>query len=133
NSILQACVSVGTVNPTASPPSFVPAVAPNHPDDGDLPIPIEWPTEWRLGLPNQVVTLPAAYTPVARDDRPDRYRCFILPNVVDQDRWIRAIDVLPGVRQMVHHVLLFLTDDPAQIQLAQQFEAEDPDPGYDSP
>ena len=90
-----------------------------------------WPAEWRLGLPDQVLTMPVAYTPVARDDRPDRYRCFVLPNVVDQDRWVRAIDVLPGMRQMVHHVLLFLTDDPAQIQLARQFEAEDTDPGYD--
>jgi hypothetical protein len=28
-------------------------------------------------------------------------------------------------------VILDLTDDPAQIQLAQQFEDEDPEPGYD--
>jgi hypothetical protein len=92
---------------------------------------VVWPTEWRLGLPDQILTMPEAYTPVGRDDYPDRYRCFVLPDVVDQDRWIRAVDVLPGMRQMVHHVLLFLTDEPAQIQLARKLESEDPETGYD--
>lgn len=100
-------------------------------DPGDLPAPVVWPNEWRLGLPDQVLSMPVAYTPTARDDRPDRYRCFVLPNVVDRDRWVRAVDIVPGIRQMVHHVLLYLTDDAAQIKLAQQFEQEDSDPGYD--
>ena len=54
-----------------------------------------------------------------------------MPSVVDQDRWVRAVDIVPGLRQMVHHVILYLTDDPTQIALAQQLETEDPDPGYD--
>ncbi len=100
-------------------------------DPGDLPAPIVYPSEWRLGQPDQVLTMPVAYTPVPRADVPDRYRCFILPNVVDQDRWVRAVDLVPGVRQMVHHVLLYLTDDPAQVAAAQQLEAGNSDPGYD--
>jgi hypothetical protein len=100
-------------------------------DPGDLPAPVVYSDEWRIGQPDQIVTPPVAYFPVARDDRPDRYRCFILPSVVDQDRWVRAVDVVPGLRQNVHHVLLYLTDDPTQIDLARKFEDEDPDPGYD--
>ena len=100
-------------------------------DLADVPAPAVSTSEWRLGTPDQVLSMPEPYVPVARDDRPDRYRCFILPNIADQDRYVRAVDILPGQRQAVHHVLLFLTDDPAQIRLAQQFEAEDPDPGYD--
>jgi cytochrome c551/c552 len=100
-------------------------------DPADLPAPVIYSDEWRLGQPDQIVSMPVAYFPVARDDRPDRYRCFILPAVVDQDRWVRAVDIVPGLRQNVHHVLLYLTDDPAQIALANQFEAEDSDPGYD--
>ncbi len=100
-------------------------------DPGDLPAPVVYPADWRLGTPDQVLSMPVAYVPVPRADVPDRYRCFILPNVVDQDRWVRAVDIVPGVRQMVHHVLLYLTDDPDQIAQAQQFETEDSDPGYD--
>jgi cytochrome c551/c552 len=101
-------------------------------DPADMPPPPPVSgSEWRLGTPDQILTMPVPYVPVPRDDRPDRYRCFILPNVTDQDRWVRAVDIVPGQRQVVHHVLLYLTDDPAQIALAQKFEAEDADPGYD--
>jgi hypothetical protein len=100
-------------------------------DPGELPAPVVYSDEWRLGQPDRIVSMPVAYLPVPRDDRPDRYRCFILPSVVDQDRWVRAVDIVPGARSVVHHIILYLTDDPGQIALAQQFENEDPDPGYD--
>src|ERR1044071_7577131 len=100
-------------------------------DPGDMPAPQVLPDEWRLGQPDLMVSMPVAYVPVARDDRPDRYRCFILPNVVDQDRWVRAVDIVPGLRTVVHHVILYITDDPIQIALAQKLENEDSDPGYD--
>ena len=101
-------------------------------DPADAPPDVFYTDEWRLGYPDQIVSMPVPYTPVARDDRPDRYRCFLLPSAVDQDRWVRAVDILPGARQLVHHVILYLTDDPAQINLARKFdEEEDPDPGYD--
>src|SRR5258705_5047622 len=100
-------------------------------DPNDLPQPVVYAAEWRLGQPDQIVGMPFSYTPVAREDHPDRYRCFLLPSTVEQDRYVRAVDVVPGIRQIVHHVLLYLTDDPEQIRLAQQFEAEDAEPGYD--
>jgi hypothetical protein len=100
-------------------------------DPGDLPAPLAIPDEWRLGQPDQVVAMSTPYLPVAREDRPDRYRCFILPNVADQDRWVRAVDIVPGARSVVHHIILYMTDNPIQIALARKFEDEDTDPGYD--
>jgi len=100
-------------------------------DPADLPAPVIYADQWLLGQPDQAISMHVGYFPVAVPDLPDRYRCFILPNVVDQDRWVKAVDIVPGLRQFVHHIILYLTDDPAQIALAQQFENEDPDPGYD--
>lgn len=100
-------------------------------DPADLPPPVVYAEEWRLGPPDQIVSMPLPYVPIPREDRPDRYRCFVLPNVTDQDRWVRAVDIVPGQRQLVHHVLLYLTDDPDQIKLLKQFEDEDAEPGYD--
>ncbi len=100
-------------------------------DPGDLPAPVVYASEWRLGQPDQIVSMPVAYLPVAREDRPDRYRCFVLPNAVDQERWVRAVDIVPGIRSVVHHVILYLTDDPAQIKRALALDEQDADPGYD--
>jgi hypothetical protein len=100
-------------------------------DPADMPVPQVFSDEWRLGAPDQVLSMPVAYTPVARNDYPDRYRCFVLPEVADRDRYVRAVDVAPGLRQQVHHVLLYLTDDPVQILLARTLEKEDVDEGYD--
>ena len=100
-------------------------------DPADLPPPTEFSAEWRLGVPDQTISMPEPYTPVAREDRPDRYRCFVVRNVVDQDRWVKAVDILPGARQLVHHVLLYLTDQPSVVASIAKMEAEDPEPGYD--
>lgn len=100
-------------------------------DPADLPPPKEFAGEWRRGKPDQIISMPEPYLPVARDDRPDRYRCFIVPNIAEQDRWVKAVDIVPGVRHSVHHVLLYLTDDAAQISRAEAFGREDPEPGYD--
>lgn len=100
-------------------------------DPADLPPPTQFSNDWRLGAPDQVVALPQPYTPVPRQDRPDRYRCFAVKDVVDADRWVKTVDVQPGARQVVHHVLLYLTDSPKEIAKLDAMDAEDPQPGYD--
>ena len=100
-------------------------------DPADLPQPLTFANEWRLGPPDQIIAMPEAYKPVARDDHPDRYRCFVVQNVTDSDKWVKAVDVQPGARDLVHHVLLFLTDDASQLRLVAEMEKEDPEPGYD--
>jgi len=100
-------------------------------DPADMPPDVVYANEWRLGTPDQVLSMAAPYFPIPREDRPDRYRCFVIPTNVDQDSWVKAVDIVPGLRQVVHHVILYLTDDPTQIQLAKTLEDEDPEPGYD--
>ena len=56
----------------------------------------------------------------------DEYRCFVLPTGITVDQFVTAIEVVPGNRQIVHHVLVF--QDTSQIPVNK--DKSDPAPGY---
>lgn len=58
----------------------------------------------------------------------DNYRCFVLPVNNAADRYITGLEVIPGNREMVHHVLVF-QDNTGQ---AAALDAADIEPGYAS-
>jgi cytochrome c5 len=92
-------------------------------DPADIPDPVIQTGDWQLGDPDLLVQMPLSYN-VPR--RQDMYRCFVLPTGLDADKWVSAVQVVPGNRQIVHHVILFL-DTTGQ---AQQLDGQDGDPGY---
>ena len=56
----------------------------------------------------------------------DLYRCFRIPTNETEDRFITGVEIVPGNRGIVHHVLLFAdTSD-----IPRQLDSEDPGPGY---
>lgn len=57
-----------------------------------------------LGTPDLQLTIPV-YTSVASAN--DKYQCFSLPTNFPQDRLIKAIEIVPGNKQIVHHVVVF--------------------------
>lgn len=57
----------------------------------------------------------------------DDYRCFIIPTNFASDTYISNIELVPGTRSMVHHVLIY--SDTAGTQL-NSLDANDPGPGY---
>ncbi len=89
----------------------------------DLPQPIDFSGGWQLGTPSQTLSSPVPFTPPA--DR-DEYRCFTLPANQTSDRYISAIDVRPGDRGEVHHVIAFL-DTTGE---SQRLDDESPGAGY---
>jgi len=92
-------------------------------DPADLPPPVENPGEWVLGEPDRVLVMPEGFTP--RRGR-DIYRCFVLEAGLEEDRFVSAIDILPGNRQAVHHVIVYL-DESGE---AARKKEEDGQPGY---
>ena len=58
-------------------------------------------TGWRLGSPDLVITLDGDYTLSASG--PDVFRNFVLPAPVDRKRYVRAIEIRPGPKTVVHH------------------------------
>ncbi|HVF17918.1 MAG TPA: hypothetical protein VNA21_13440, partial [Steroidobacteraceae bacterium] len=61
----------------------------------------QYPT-WALGEPDLVVETPAFTTP-ATGVIP--YQMVTVKNPLNEDKWIRAIDYLPGQRAVLHHVI----------------------------
>lgn len=58
----------------------------------------------------------------------DDYRCFIIPTNFNVEKFIQSIEVLPGNRSIVHHVLVYADTANAVYAL----DANDPGPGYQS-
>lgn len=56
----------------------------------------------------------------------DLYRCFVIPTDEPEDRFITGIEIIPGNRSVVHHVILF--QDTTGIPL--ELDELDPDLGY---
>lgn len=68
----------------------------------------DFPAGWQLGQPDVIVKTAAAF-PVPAGGR-DIYRNFSLALDLPEDRWLTAIEVRPGDREVLHHVLLFLDE-----------------------
>jgi hypothetical protein len=93
-------------------------------DEADLPESKPTKGDWSLGDPDLVVKMPAAFAPAKGKDI---YRCFVLPTGLTEDKFVSAVDILPGNRQIVHHVILYL-DATGE---AEKLDAQDEAPGYD--
>ena len=76
-------------------------------DLSEAPAPPDFSGGWRLGEPDLVVTFDSVEVPA---DGPDVFRDLIADTTEDGDRWIRAIEVLPEDRRVVHHVIIYATD-----------------------
>lgn len=84
----------------------------------------KYPDGWVLGTPDAILDYGESFTVPAGAE--DIYRCFPVTNPFGRDVWISAIDVRPGNRSVLHHVVLYL--DPAGESHAR--DAADPGPGY---
>jgi peroxiredoxin len=84
----------------------------------------EFDDGWAFGEPDLIVSMPEPYTvgPEGEDD----YRHFVIPYEFAKDRYVEAVDVRPGNRRTVHHVLVYV-DKSAR---ARELDMADPGPGY---
>ena len=76
---------------------------------GDLskaPKAIKFPEGWVLGEPDHVVQMEQEY--VVGPEGEDEYRHFVIPTNFETDMYVQAVDLEPGNRQTVHHVIIYL-------------------------
>jgi len=66
-------------------------------------------SEWSFGKPDLIVEVPAFQVPATGVVS---YQYPLAANPLGRDVWIRAIEIIPGDRSVVHHVLAGI-DDPA--------------------
>ena len=84
----------------------------------------ESPSPWQLGKPDLVVRMEQAYE-LPGEGR-DVYRNFVIPVPVDRPRWVRAMELLPENRAVVHHGFM-LVDTEGECR---RLDAKDPEPGF---
>jgi hypothetical protein len=94
-------------------------------DPKDLPKKPVYTTDWPLGKPDLVVEMSKPF-PVPADG-PDLFRDFVLPLHLEHDVYVKAIDMEPSTRRLVHHCLFYF--DSARI--ARQSDGRDGLPGFD--
>ena len=76
---------------------------------GDLskaPKPIKFPEGWILGEPDYIVEMEREY--LVGPEGEDEYRHFVIPTNFETDMYVQAVDLEPGNRQTVHHVIIYL-------------------------
>jgi hypothetical protein len=94
-------------------------------DVKNAPKPIPWPSPntWAIGKPDFVYQMAKPFTVPATGLV--NYQFFRVPLNLATDRWIQAIQVQPGNRQVVHHIGLHLapagTDDFSGLAMAALF------------
>jgi hypothetical protein len=88
------------------------------------PIPPSFSSAYEMNSPDLVLKIPN-YTV---NTTTDLYRCFVLTTNLSQSKNIESIEVIPGNRSLVHHVLVFQDSTLVPVNL----DNADPDPGYNS-
>jgi mono/diheme cytochrome c family protein len=73
---------------------------------GTAPAPPQYTEGWQLGTPDLVITAPKPYTVPA--DGKDTFWNFILSPSITSTRWVKAIEIRPGNRRLVHHANLLV-------------------------
>ncbi len=85
-------------------------------DPADLPPRPTFPDKWSLGKPDVIVGMATPFAVPA--DGVVEYQFFEIDPGFTHDTWIRAAEVLPGNRAVVHHCTVFLKP-PGSVDLTQ--------------
>jgi tetratricopeptide (TPR) repeat protein len=93
-------------------------------DAADLPAAPKFNAGWQLGQPDLIVKMPQAYTLPASGT--DVFRNFVIPVPVTTMRYVRAVEILPGNKQVVHHANILID----RSQTSRRKDAEDAEPGF---
>lgn len=70
------------------------------------PKPPVFPAGWALGKPD--LTLSPKTEITLAPEGPDEYRNFVIENTSKETRYVTAIDLKPGNRRVVHHLVVFV-------------------------
>ena len=76
----------------------------------NLPPRPEYPTNWAIGNPDAVVTMSEDF--VVPPSGTVEYQYFEVPTGFTEDKWVQAMEFMPGAREVVHHVLVYAKVPP---------------------
>lgn len=76
-------------------------------DKADAPIARVFDPGWQIGKPDAIIKPEKPIKVKAEGTMP--YQNVVVESKLDDDKWIRGWEVRPSARQVVHHVLVFVT------------------------
>jgi peroxiredoxin len=103
-------------------------------DPQDAPPPPRVVEGWQLGQPDMVLEMPSEA--VIGPTGPDVFHCVVFPTNFPEDRHLAAVEVQPGNRRVVHHVIQIVETDGVarkvleRIKSKEKADAPDRGPGY---
>lgn len=65
---------------------------------------------WEIGTPDLIVSMPEEFTVPASGEI--EYMYFEAPTNLTEEKWVQAIEIMPGARDVVHHVLVYAKVPP---------------------
>jgi hypothetical protein len=77
----------------------------------DLPAAPKFTEGWEIGTPDMVLSMVKPYE--VKPEGTIAYQYFEIPTNFTEDKWVQSIEVRPGVRSVVHHVLVFCREPGA--------------------
>ena len=77
-------------------------------DKDKIPPTPEFPVGWKLGTPDLLLKMP--YEKELSAEGKDEYWNFVIKPDIKEPVWISAMDVRPGNKRIVHHVIAFLDE-----------------------
>lgn len=93
-------------------------------DPSDLPRVSKFNQGWQLGEPDLVIRMSRPY--LLRAGGTDVFRNFVLPVPVPATRYVRAVEIFPGNKKVVHHANILID----RTHLARRLEGQDGDLGF---
>ncbi len=75
-------------------------------DDKDLPPARRFPEGWRIGKPDRIIQMEEDYKVPATGVL--SYKKFTVDPGFKEDMWVRAAEITPGNRAVVHHILVYI-------------------------
>src|SRR5271166_631065 len=84
----------------------------------DLPAQPQFVKGWQLGKPDLIVKAAKPFLLPASGI--DTYWNFILPIPIDESRWVKAVEIRPGDKRLVHHANILVD----RLELSRKIETE---------
>ncbi len=75
-------------------------------DAADAPKPATFAEGWAMGRPDQVIEMPQPYSVPASGTI--EYTYFVVPTGFTEDRWVQQVEVRPGEKSVVHHIVMMV-------------------------
>src|SRR5215510_9742141 len=82
-------------------------------DPKDAPAPVKFVDGWNIGVPDRIFEMPVAFN-VPAEGTVDLPFVVIPGSTFTQDMWVRAAEIRPGNRALLHHAIAFVRPPGSQ-------------------